>query len=134
MKKVVPIFAGVVTAIIIVFLVEGLGHTMWPPPEGLDITNREDLAVLMETIPTAAIAAVLVAWIVGAFAGGFVARKLDSSPDSTSSLITGGVVMIFGVLTMMTVPHPIWMWIFGVLTPIPAAMFGAKLAGEPKEA
>lgn len=134
MKKIVPVLAGVISAVITVFLVEGISHSIWPPPEGIDISNPEDLAILMETIPLPAIVAVLVAWILGAFVGGLIARKVDNSPDNSSSLITGGIVVIFGILTMMTIPHPAWMWVFGILTPIPAALFGARLVGPPPQA
>ena len=133
MKRLLAIVAGVLSGGIAVALVESIGHMIWPPPEGIDITNPEDLAAIMDTIPTAAIAAVLVAWIMGALVGGFAAKKLDKSESNVSSLVTGVVLMTFGIATMIAIPHPIWMWILGVITPIPAALYGARLASPASD-
>lgn len=130
MNRLLAILAGVLSGGITVALVESAGHLIWPPPEGVDITNPEALAAIMDTIPTLAIAAVLVAWIIGAFVGGFVAKKVEKSDGRVASLVTGALLMSFGIMTMIAIPHPIWMWILGVLTPIPAALFGANMAGS----
>jgi len=129
MKKILPVVAGVIAGGITVFIVESIGHLIWPPPEGIDITDPEGLAQLMDVIPIGALVFVVIAWIAGAIAGGFVAGKMAKDPSYLPGIITGAVLMVFGVMTMVSVPHPIWMWIFGIVAPVPSAWYGSKLAG-----
>jgi hypothetical protein len=130
MNKAIAILSGVISGGIVVGLVESVGHLIWPPPPALDLADAKALELLMESIPTAAIVMVLIAWIVGAFAGGIVAQKVNKMPGIMPSIATGLILTSFGVITMLAIPHPIWMWVFGVLTPLPAAILGAKMAGS----
>ena len=131
MKKALSVLAGVIAGGITVGIVESLGHLIWPPPEGTDLTNPEALAAIMDTIPTAAIAAVLVAWVCGAIVGGFTAGKIAKDPGYLPSIFAGAILMLLGVITMIAIPHPIWMWVLGIALPVPAAFYGGKLAGLP---
>ena len=72
-KSLLAILAGAVGGFAIVAVVEGLGHTLYPPPPGTDLANPEQLRELFDKLPTGAIIAVLVAWGLGAFFGGSVA-------------------------------------------------------------
>jgi len=130
MKKALSVVAGVIAGGLTVFIVEAIGHVIWPPPEGVDLSDPESLATLMDIAPFGALVAVVVAWIVGAVAGGFVAGKISADPGYLPSILTGGVLMIFGVLTMMSFPHPIWMWVLGIVAPVPSAWYGGRLAGH----
>lgn len=132
MKKALSVLAGIASGFVVVFAIEAVSHTIWPPPTGVDVTNPEDLAQIMDSIPTAAIVAVLIAWILGALVGGFVAKKVDNSEGSLPSIITGLLLMCAGIGTMIMIPHPAWMWILGIAAPIPSALFGAKLAGTKR--
>ena len=129
MNKALSILAGVIAGGITVFIVESIGHLIWPPPAGVDMTDPDQLATIMDTIPFAAKAAVVVAWGCGSFVGGFVASKISKDPGNVASLLTGGVLLLFGVMTMFAFPHPIWMMVAGVLLPIPCAYAGAQIAG-----
>ena len=76
-SRIVGVVAGLVVAMLVVMAVEGAGHAMFPPPEGLDITRPEDQAQLMELIPLGAKIAVVVAWFLGALAGAAYPAGLD---------------------------------------------------------
>jgi hypothetical protein len=130
MKKALSIVAGVIAGGITVGIVESLGHLIWPPPAGTDITNPEELAAIMHTIPTAALIAVLVAWACGAWVGGLTTGIISKDPSHLPSILTGAVLMTLGIITMITIPHPIWMWILGIALPIPAAFYGAKVVSR----
>ncbi|MCH8245355.1 MAG: hypothetical protein IH951_02995 [Bacteroidetes bacterium] len=50
MRRVLGIVAGLVTGFILIYLLEKLGHLIFPPPEGIDMMNREELARIMDEI------------------------------------------------------------------------------------
>lgn len=88
----------------------------------------------MDTISMGALLFVLPAWITGAFVGGFVAGKIAEDNTFMASIFTGAVLTLFGIMTMMAIPHPWWMWLFGIVAPVPSAWWGGQLAGVRDEA
>lgn len=128
-SKFLAVVAGIVIAFVIVFVFEAAGHGFWPPPPGVDVSNPEALKTLMPSIPVGAKVAVIVAWAAGAFAGGLVAARI--SKNARFAWIIGGVQLALGIVTMLSIPHPLAMWIAGVLVPMPAAMLGGLL-GTPR--
>ena len=128
-SKILAVVAGIFVAVAIVFVFEAAGHGFWPPPPGVDVSNPEALKTLMPSIPLGAKVAVIVAWVAGAFGGGLVAARI--AKNARFAWIVGGVQLAFGIATMLSIPHPLAMWITGVLLPMPAAMLGGLL-GVPR--
>lgn len=128
-RSVLAVFVGIVVAVLAVFIVESVGHVVFPPPPGVDVSDPEALRELMERIPAGALAFVLLAWVLGSFLGGFTAAKIAVQHRLACALIVGVVMLGAGGMTMMMIPHPLWMMVLGVLLPVPAAWVGARLAG-----
>jgi hypothetical protein len=128
--KILAVVAGIIVAVVIVVVVEAAGHGIWPPPPGIDLSNPEALKALMPSIPIGAKIAVIVAWVAGAFGGGLVAARI--ARNARFAWIVGAVQLAFGMVTLLSIPHPLAMWIAGLLLPLPAAMLGGKLAA-PRE-
>ena len=122
-KPIVRIILGVVIGVVIgglvVFLVEGAGHAMYPPPPGTDLSNPESLKTLMATMPTGALVMVMLGWFLGSLAGAWIAR-LVAKRDIAAWI----VAILFICLTatnFLYIPHPVWMMIAGVLIPMVSA-------------
>lgn len=129
-RSVLAILAGLAVAVVLVALIEGAGHVLFPLPEGLDPHDAESIRTMMDRIPLPAIAAVLLAWTVATFAGGWVAARLAKRSPLAHSFGVFLPLLLTSIGTMMVIPHPAWMWI-GVLTLLPAAMIAAaRLAGS----
>lgn len=127
-KRVLAVVAGIFVAGLIVFVFEAVGHGIWPPPPGIDVSNPEALKNLMPSIPLGAKIAVVVAWVFGAFGGGYVAARIGK--NARLAWIVGVVQIALGVFTMLSIPHPLAMWITGILLPLPAAMLGGHLGAS----
>ncbi len=129
LRTVLAVVAGVVAGGIVVALVQQLGHLIWPPPAGLDVTDPEAIEAYLESVPAAAILFVALAWAVGSLAGGWIAARISSPCSLSAALIVGGVLMAFGLLNLISIPHPIWFWVVGLAVFLPAAYAGGRLAG-----
>jgi MFS family permease len=127
-SRVVRIFLGLVTGVLVAFTVtaigEAVGHWFYPPPAGTDLSNPQALQTLIETLPGQAIAAVLLAWAAGSFAGGAVAGLIGKR--RWVALAIGGAMLAAAAGTMVVIPHPAWFMIASV----PAIMLPAWLAGH----
>lgn len=128
-RWVLGVLLGLVAMFVVTMGMEYLGQLAYPPPPGLDPHRTEDLAALLSQLPVAALLFVVVAWVLGAFAGGWTAARV-SRRWPRSAAVAVALVVILGVVMMITqVPgHPQWMAILGLLLPIPAALLGARLA------
>ena len=128
MRILLGVLAGVVVAFGCVFLVEMVGHSLYPPPAGLDLSDPADQARVMEAMPAAAKAMVLAAWFIGAGAGAWVANRIAGRP--IAGWIVALLVIAAGVATMVMIPHPAWMWAGGILLPLLAAWVAERTAGR----
>lgn len=100
--------AGVVSAIIIVFVAEAVGHMIFPPPEGVDLNDPDQLRAIMSEIPLGAKIAVLVAWGLGTFGGGLVGVLL-SGRKAWPATVVALVMLAAAGFTLYSIPHPLWM-------------------------
>ena len=128
MRIVLGILAGIVVAVLCVFAVESLGHIVYPPPAGLDPMNLDDAAQIIAGLPAGAFAFVAGAWFVGALAGAWMADAV--SRKGYAGWIVALVIVAGGVYSLMTIPHPGWMWAAGILLPLIAAWLAQRLAGR----
>jgi hypothetical protein len=119
-RRVVGVVAGIISALIIVGVVEAIGHSIFPPPPGIDVTNPADLQRLIASQSGAALAMVLAAWFLGAFIGGWVALRI--ALWRTAPWIVSAVIIAGGIWSFVMIPHPLWMIAAGLALPVLAAM------------
>ena len=127
-SRIVGVVAGLVVAMLVVMAVEGAGHAMFPPPEGLDITRPEDQAQLMELIPLGAKIAVVVAWFLGALAG--AATAIAIARHILPGWIVGLVMVALSLVTTQMFPHPVWMIGAAVILPIAGVLAAKQLVSS----
>ena len=129
-RAILGVLAGLATMFLVIMGIEYAGHMVYPPPPGLNPMVTEDLSAIMAVQPVAAKAFVVMAWVVGAFAGGWVAAKISRKYPRAAAVIVALMVVAGVVGMILQLPdHPRWMAALGLLLPIPAALLGAKLAG-----
>lgn len=113
-RSILGIVAGIFAGVLVIALVESLGHGIFPPPEGVDLKDPDALQSVMGQIPIGAKLAVLVAWGLGAFVGALVALRIGVG-NAIAAWIVGAILFAFAVSTMMVIPHPLWMMIGAVI-------------------
>lgn len=122
---------GVAVGMIVAATTESLGHAIFPPPPGVDLTDPAALKTVMFKIPTGAKVAVLVGWflcvLVGASAANLVAGR-----RRIAGRIVAGLLFAFTAWTLATIPHPVWM-IVGAAAALVAGWAAAEHAfGRPR--
>ena len=129
MRIVAGIVAGVILAGLCVAGIEMIGHLVFPPPPGTDLTDPAQVARLMENVPAAALAFVAAAWFIGALVGAWAANRI--AMRAMAGWIVVFLVLAGGVFTMMQIPHPAWMWAMGIALPLVAGWLAQRLAKVP---
>ena len=119
------IVAGVVLAMATVFVVELVGHILYPVGE-IDMENREAVAAMIAALPVGALLIVAIAWLLGALVGGALAARL--SGRRWAAWVVAAVVALFALATVFMYPHPVWMQIAAIAAPAAGGLIAGHLA------
>lgn len=106
MKTFLATLAGILTAVLIMFLLESLGHILLPLPTHL-AADLNELIKHPELIPVPILISVIVSHVLGMLAGLIVASYIDKQTLYPLFLI-GGFLFIGSVATVLALPHPVW--------------------------
>ena len=130
MRIVLGVIAGVVVAFLCVMGIEYVGHIVYPPPPGTDFDDPEQVAELMASAPTAALAFVAAAWFIGALLGAWVANAV--AKRAYAGWIVA-LLMLAGCIAMLLMIRgdPAWMWAAGILLPPIGGWLAQRLARVP---
>jgi hypothetical protein len=125
---------GVVLAIIVVMVVQQLGHALFEVPAGLEgatpVEAMEIIEAWMPTAPFGAIAMVLLSWVSGTYFGAWFAARFTDELPYAHAAPTICVMVLCAILMLLSLPHPLWMNVGSVLI-VPVGLYGAYV-GRPR--
>jgi hypothetical protein len=128
LRSVFALCAGLFAAMIAITGME-LVNAKWlyPPPPGADFRDPAQVQAFVAAMPSSALAMVVAGWLLGAFAGGAVAARLETRHPWVPASLVGAFIAIGTLLNAQAVPHPAWVVATGTVLPIPMALLGASL-------
>jgi len=119
--------AGIAIAIAIVWLIETVGHSVYPPPPNLNFADADAMRAYTSTLPIGAFLFVGGAWFVATLCGTFAACKIGDAKPLVFAGVVGGLMLIATAANLIMIPHPLWFSILGVAGIIVAAWLGMTL-------
>jgi hypothetical protein len=125
LRSIVATAAGIVTGVIVISAVESVANSMYPLPAGVDSNNLEALRAAIVTMPNGAFLMIMLGHMLGALSAGIVSM-LIAKDTFRPTLVCGGMFLVFGLINLVVLPHPSFMWT-EALGYIPLAYLGAKL-------
>lgn len=131
-RSVLALLLGALLAGVLIMAVEFLGSTLYPLPAGMDPHDPESIKAAMAHLPIGSLLLVLLGWIVGTFAGAWLAARIADRAPIAHGLGLGALFLAAGIVNMLEIPHPLWFWVLGVAVFLPAAYVGARLAVRPR--
>jgi hypothetical protein len=127
-RSVIAVVVGCLAAFFHIGAIESLNYLLYPPPAGLDPAKPETLVAYMKEIPPGALLVVLLAWVVGTFAGSWITTRLAPIPKRNHGLVIGALFLIAAIGNMSAIPHPLWFWVVSLASFLPVSYLGAALA------
>lgn len=131
-RTILGVLAGVVVAWLTITASQFASAAMFPPSPGIDMRDPEQLAAFIAAVPPAAMALVVLGWVLGAFAGGWVAARISRRHSLIAAVVVGALVVAGVIANSAMIPHPQWMTVLGVALPLPAAWLAARIATSPR--
>jgi hypothetical protein len=130
--------AGILVMAAFTGLFENLGMRLFEPPQSMldakalmqkgDPSARDAIAAAMHDMPLGALIAVVAAWTLGAALGVFAACRVSGANFVPLSVAVAILSVAFVSITLIVIPHPMWMNIAGVVLPPAAALAVGGLA------
>jgi len=106
---------GIIVAFALVWIVEKIGHTIYPIPEGLDFADPAAMLEYLGTVPIGALLFVAAAWLIGAAGGTCAACAMGTARPWIFAAVVGGIVFIAASVNLFMIPHPIWFSVVGLV-------------------
>ena len=128
LRSILAVLAGFLVMGITVAAVQWLGHSIFPPPPGIDPTDHDAMVALISNMPVMALAFVLIAYAFGTFLGAYTAATISLAHKRGVALVIATLMLALIALNFSMIPHPVWMVVLGVLIPFPFALVAWKLA------
>ncbi len=100
---------------------------LFPMPAGSSMNDPAQMQTYIAGLPAAAFLVVLLAHLGQSFVGGWVAARLGSRPVPLA-LVVGVFSLVAGVINLLSLPGPVWMWV-----EVPLYLVVAWLAGRLEE-
>jgi hypothetical protein len=134
LRSVAAVGIGFVVASLVMVLVEWVnGHVLYPglakAAEG--VTDREAIRAIFASAPAGALLVVLVGWVLGGLAGGWVAATAAGRAGLGHGLALGVLLTIAAIANNLMLPPPPWFWVAGLVVMLPSAWTGARFARVP---
>jgi len=121
---------GVLVAVGLVWLIEMIGHAVYPPPPDIDFSNVDSVRRYMSTLPLGAFAFVGSGWFLGTLGGTMAAGRIGSAAPHIFAMIVGGFVLAATAFNLAVIPHPLWFSITGIAGILIAAWLGQFLSAR----
>jgi hypothetical protein len=86
-------------------------YVLFPMPEGMNMNDAEQMNGYIGTLPTAAFFVVLAAHLGQSFVGGWTAARIGGSRPMLLAMIVGVAALAGGIMNMMTIKGPDWMYV-----------------------
>ena len=128
LRDILAAVAGLAIAVLIVFLGEELGHTVYPMPAGLDPMDVEALRPYIATMPLGAFMMLLGAWVIATFVGAAVAGRIGTAKAWIYPAVVGGFMLAATAANLIAIPHPLWFSITSLLAILGSAWLAWKVA------
>ena len=130
-RKLLALLAGVLTAIIVIGIIEYIAHLLYAPTVPPDRSNPEAMRAFIAAMPAGAFLLILLAYAAGTFVGGVVAGRIARSTAWRHAGSIGGLILLFALMNIVVLPHPLWFTVSAIIVmPLMAAL--ARAVGVPK--
>lgn len=133
-RSALVLLAGVIVAVIVVVLMDGLVGRVYAFPAGTDLNDPESMRRAVAALPIAAFVLLVVGWALAAGAGAYVAARFAAHASAAHGLIVALFVLVATVANLAKIPHPAWLWLATIIL-VPAAGWTAtRLGARPTDA
>jgi hypothetical protein len=126
-RNIIAVVVGLAVAIITFLIAETINHLLHPVPTNLDFKDSIAIKAFYENQPLSMWILVLAGWIIGSLLCGLLIKVISRNENKKLTLIAGIILTLSAVANFISLPHPTWFIIVGLIVFIPSTFLGYKL-------
>lgn len=130
LRSLLAVIVGGMLAIFIVTLFDASSLIFFPVSTSVDPNNPASLATNSSAIPIGSFIVLIIGWGIAAFTGAWTAARIADRSQVFHGLIVSGILLVTGILNLLAIPHPAWVWIIGILAYLGGGYVGARLGAN----
>ena len=130
LKNIAAGVAGVFIAMGLVWLVEMIGHSVYPPPADIDFSDAGAMRIYVASLPFGAFLFVGGAWFIGTLGGTIAACWFGNAEPRIYAMVVGGLMLLATATNLIMIPHPLWFAVLGIVGIIAAAWLGMLISRQ----
>ena len=127
-KSIIAVVLAVLLAGVVIAAVQFVNTQIFPLPPGVDFNDREAMSRAVSSMPTGGFVLLLLSYTLGALAGGWLAARMAPRRPLLHAMIVGVLLLAAGVMNFVSIPHPLWVTVLGLLIFLPMSWLGASRA------
>ena len=131
-RRIIAVIAGIAVAVVLVMLVQQLGHGLFPPPPDLDPADRDFMEAYVASLPWGPLAFVIASYFLATLLGGWVAGAIAGERPMVYAGIVAACILAGAISTVMMIPHPAWFTATAIAAILLAALLAAALASRAR--
>lgn len=116
--------AGVLVAMLSVWLVQKIGHAVYPLPAGMDLNDIEAMKTYVAKLPIGALLFVIASYFIGTTAGTCAACAIGTMLPRIYAFLIGCLMLVATAMNVMMIPHPAWFIVAAVIAIVVGAWLG----------
>lgn len=116
--------AGVLIAMLSVWLVQKIGHAVYPLPADIDMNDMEAMKTYVASLPIGALLFVVVSYFVGASVGTCTACAIGTMLPRVFAILIVCFMLVATTMNVMMIPHPTWFIVLAVVAIVIGAWLG----------
>lgn len=133
-RNAVAIVAGLAGAVFLIFIVQKVGHVLFPPPAGLDINDVQAARNYVAQLPLLALLFPVFSYGIGAFCGSLIACTIGTARPMILGGIVGLIILAMTIGNLIWIPHPHWFSALAIAVVVGGAWLAAKLSPRSESA
>jgi len=115
---------GVVIAMLSVWLIQTIGHAVYPPPADIDLNDIEAMKEYVAGLPGGALLFVIASYFIGTLVGTCAACTIGTMLPRIYALLIGCLMLVATTMNVMMIPHPTWFIVAAVVAIVAGAWLG----------
>lgn len=133
LRTILGVVLGLIVGLLVILAVEGVGHTLFPPDAGVNLTDPSQMSRVMAHVPQEAKVMILLAWTLGLLSGA-AAANLVAGRRALAGRITSLVLLAFGLWTMVVTHYPLWLTVGSLIGGVAGGVLADRAFGRPRRA
>jgi len=116
--------AGVVVAMLSVWLIQMVGHAVYPAPADMDMKDMDAMRAYVASLPIGALLFVIASYFIATTVGTCTACSIGTMLPRVFAILIGCLMLVATTMNVMMIPHPTWFVVLAVVAIFIGAWLG----------